>query len=225
MKNKTKHSLIIGFAILVGVIGQTTFISTASAAPVAVQSYGATYGELSARWWQWVFSIPAEINPLLDVTGANCAQKQYDDVWFLAGNFGGDVTRSCTIPAGKPIFFPLINNVAFKPTGKDTLLDLRHLAGEFIDTVSGLEVIIDGNAIINNFSSFRVKSPSFTVIVPANALVPRGKFSAPSNADSLVSDGYWLLLEPLPVGNHTITFHAETSNSFELNVTYNVTVN
>lgn len=190
---------------------------------VKVQTYGATYGELSARWWQWVLAIPAAINPNLDTTGANCAQGQYDDVWFLAGAFGGIVERTCTIPAGKPIFFPLINTIAFKPSGKETLLNLRRQSAAFIDNVAGLDCTMDGVTCFQDRSSFRVKSPSFTVIAPANGLVPPGKLSVPGNTDPIVSDGYWLLLDPPAPGPHTIKFKA-TTNDFSLDVTYNLTI-
>jgi hypothetical protein len=190
---------------------------------VGVQTYGATYGELSARWWQWLLSIPAAVNPNLDTTGANCAQGQYDDVWFLAGTFGGTVERTCIIPAGKPIFFPLINTIAFKPLGKETLLNLRRQAAAFIDGVTELDCTMDGVACFGDRSRFRVRSPSFTVIAPAKGLVPPGNLSVPGNSDPIVSDGYWLLLDPPTPGPHTIKFRAITG-SFSLDVTYNLTV-
>jgi hypothetical protein len=191
---------------------------------VAVQTYGATYGELSARWWQWLLSIPAAVNPNLDATGANCAQGQYDDVWFLAGAFGGTVTRSCTIPANKPVFFPLINTIAFKPNGNETLIDLRRLAAAFIDTVAELDCSMDGVACFKDPSSFRVRSPSFTVIAPSNGVVPPGKLSVPGNTDSIVSDGYWVLITPPTPGMHVIHVRATTGDGFSLDVTYNLTV-
>jgi len=190
---------------------------------VGVQTYGSTYGELSARWWQWLLSIPAAVNPNLDATGANCAQGQFDDVWFLAGAFGGTVERSCTIPVGKPIFFPLLNNIAFKPGGKETLLDLRAQAATFIDTVTALDCTLDGVPCFQDRSSFRVKSPSFTVIAPAKGLVSPGQLSVPGNTDPIVSDGYWLLINPPTPGSHTIKIKASTNN-FSLDVTYNLTV-
>jgi hypothetical protein len=80
--------------------------------PVNANAYGNTYGEWSARWWQWLLSIPAATNPNSDTTGANCAQEQAGPVWFLAGTFGGSaVTRSCTVPAGKALFFPILNSI------------------------------------------------------------------------------------------------------------------
>src|SRR5213594_853400 len=49
--------------------------------------YGVSYGAWSARWWQWALSIPKATNPILDTTGANCAQAQSGPAWFLAGTF------------------------------------------------------------------------------------------------------------------------------------------
>ncbi len=191
---------------------------------VAVQTYGATYGELSARWWQWLLSIPAAVNPNLDTTGANCGQGQYDDVWFLAGTFGGSVERSCSIPVGKPIFFPLINTIAFKPSGGETLVDLRRQAAAFIDAVTGLNCTLDGGACFQDRSGFRVRSPSFTVIAPPKGVLPPRKLSVPGNTDPIVSDGYWLLLDPPTSGPHTIQFSATTSGGFTVDVTYNLMV-
>ena len=77
--------------------------------PVHSSPFGSTYGEWSARWWQWVLSVPAATNPLNDTTGAQCAQGQTGKVWFLAGTFVGPVTRTCTVPQGKALFFPILN--------------------------------------------------------------------------------------------------------------------
>jgi hypothetical protein len=227
MNSKTKSRLLTALVMFLGVSGLVAgpLTATASAATpvVQVQSFGASYGELSARWWQWALSIPANINPELDTTGANCGQGQFDDVWFLAGNFGGTAVRSCTIPAGKPIFFPLINQVGLKPFGFETLLDLRREAAPFIDSVSELGCTIDG-AAVPNLAKFRVRSPSFTVIAPPKGLLPPGWLSLPANSDSIVSDGYWLLLSPLAPGQHEIKFHASTTGGFQLDVTYTLTI-
>jgi len=233
MKSRTKYRLAVAFTVLLGFVGQIAgaLVSTASAATqqqsvIGVQTFGATYGEWSARWWQWLLSIPAAVNPNLDTTGANCDQGQEDDVWFLAGAFRGTVmpvVRTCTIPAGKPIFFPLINNLAFKPLGQETLLDLRSLAAGLINKVTVLQAAIDGKEVQSLFS-FRVRSPSFTVIAPSGGLLPPGQLSVPGNTDPIVSDGYWLLLSPLPVGTHNIHWHAETSDGFTMDVTYILTI-
>jgi hypothetical protein len=226
MKTRTKYYLVVMLVMLLAVAGQTAVPQTATASipanVIEVQSYGNTYGELSARWWQWLLSIPAATNPN---TGGDCAQGQYDDVWFLAGAFGGRATRTCIIPAGKPIFFPVINTIAYKPTSDETLLDLRKLAAAFIDSIISMQVTIDGTTMNKGeLASFRVRSPSFTVIAPKKGLVPPGKLQSPGNTDPLVSDGYWLLLSPLSTGMHQINFQAATSGGFTLDVTYTLSV-
>jgi hypothetical protein len=50
--------------------------------PANSKPYGLSYGEWTAKWWQWGYSIPKDINPAYDDTGKNCAQKQNGPVWF-----------------------------------------------------------------------------------------------------------------------------------------------
>src|SRR5437764_1352063 len=74
---------------------------------------GNTYVGWSGLWWQFVSSIPATDNPLLDQTGADCTVGQSGSVWFLVGvSTSGRVTRTCTIPSGKILFFPVVNQFA-----------------------------------------------------------------------------------------------------------------
>ena len=86
-------------------------VSNGQIAVLSVDSkpYGLTYGEWTAKWWQWGYSIPKDINPAYDDTGKNCAQKQNGPVWFLAGTYGHAVNRGWDIPAGKAILFPILN--------------------------------------------------------------------------------------------------------------------
>jgi hypothetical protein len=170
-----------------------------------------------------LLSIPAAVNPNLDATGDNCSQGQVDDVWFLAGNFGGEVERDCTIPAGKPVFFPVVNCINLKPYGYETLLDLRKGCAAFIDTITKWTCTVRYPATSDEQPCngvYRVRSPSFTVIAPKKGVLPPGWLSVPGNTDSLVSDGYWVLLPPFQAGTATINFAAVPF----LDVTYNLTI-
>ena len=74
--------------------------------------------ELTAEWRQWAYSIPTSQNPQEDATGQYCMVGQRGPVWFLAGVFlgwPGTITRTCTVPEGKALFFPVINQDAFNP--------------------------------------------------------------------------------------------------------------
>jgi hypothetical protein len=66
---------------------------------------------LAARWWRWVLSASADANPVDDPDGRFASWNQPDDVWFLAGTFGGQVTRSCGVPVGRTIFVPAVNTI------------------------------------------------------------------------------------------------------------------
>jgi len=80
--------------------------------PPSSVAFGKTYAEWSIQWWQWVSAIPKDQSPLLDETGANAAVGQSGPVWFLCGTAGSlpVVERTCTVPHGKGILFPIIND-------------------------------------------------------------------------------------------------------------------
>jgi NAD(P)-dependent dehydrogenase (short-subunit alcohol dehydrogenase family) len=69
-------------------------------------------------------------------------------VWFLAGSFGATVVRSCLVPAGKALFFPLVNQewdniVCVDPDTSYDVAGLRAIAATTIDLSSGLAVTVD----------------------------------------------------------------------------------
>jgi hypothetical protein len=217
---------ISAFLVMLITAGMT--IAPAQAAAVKIiavddNAYGNTYGEWSARWWQWLLSIPAATNPNLDTTGANCTQQQSGPVFFLAGAFGGFVIRKCSVPAETALFFPISNVLAgaavfdcepTEPGVTCNLAVLRSAAAAGQSPVT-LKAIIDGKPV-KDLNQQRVQSPVLTITYPDESVtgVPGGTY-APN-----VSDGYWLLLAPLSAGTHTIYFK---SGDF-LEVTYNLTV-
>ena len=71
--------------------------------------FGKTYGEWSAAFWQWIISAPSDRNPsnVNDNTGKYCSKGQSGPVWFLPLVLGGDAVKTCNIPSGKTILFPV----------------------------------------------------------------------------------------------------------------------
>jgi hypothetical protein len=199
--------------------------------PPASLPYGASYGTWGGRWWQWAVSAPFLADPITDETGARCGINQSGPVWFLAGNFGGETVRSCTVPAGKAIFFPIVNFFAeypcppefgFEPAPGQTLEEfLRGFIAPFIDDATNMAVEVDGVALAD-LTAYRGATffdmtlhPSWADIDPC----------ATGDAQPTASDGYWIMLAPLAPGPHTIHFHAELPDfGFVLDVTYNLRV-
>jgi hypothetical protein len=196
-----------------------------------------TYGELNASWWQWFFSVRASENPGLATDGAvDCSVGQSGDVWFLAGHFlsGGTFTRSCSIPAGKALFVPLINswvdNVCNTPPL--TVDQLRALAADFVSPAKNLHASIDGSTILYQ----RAISPVFSYNLPStkdNMLYAAFGISLPGpcwpslHVYPAVADGFYTLLPPLTAGSHSLNFGGSVGsgkNAFKLDMTYNLTV-
>ena len=75
---------------------------------------------LQRQWWQWAGSIPLDSNPLLDPTGKLCDVGQRGGYWYLAGNFGGRDTRSCTVPKGVKLLVPIVVTFCYPEEGFDT---------------------------------------------------------------------------------------------------------
>jgi hypothetical protein len=195
--------------------------------PPDSEPYGLTYGEWTAKWWQWAFSMPETDNPTIDDTGKNCANNQSGPVWFLAGTGGGAVTRECTIPSDKGILIPIINVACDSATDPalDTEAELRSCAKADQDTVIGKEITVDG-VNVGNLDSYRFQSPVFNLTFPENNIAG----VAPQTARA-VSDGFWILLEPLSSGSHEIHFKAALGDptaigttNFALDVRYLLTV-
>jgi hypothetical protein len=197
---------------------------------VPVKSSEKIYEELSIKWWQWAESIPVSKNPLLDKTGENADIGQSGRVWFLAGTFfdttgTNGVFRTVEIPEGEAFFFPVVNGVN-TPLPYDPIA-LRQALTQYIDGVDPktLEVTVD-NYPLKNLKNFRVASRFFVFTdfppLPADSLLT---FSGVTIKDRIaVSDGYWIMLKPLPVGTHTIIIRGNIGN-FETHVTYNIKIN
>jgi hypothetical protein len=196
--------------------------------------YGMSYGEWSVKWWQWAYGLPVTGHPLFDETGANCAAGQSGPVWFLGGVFnasGTAVRDLCTVPVGKALFFPIVNvewdnfcPVLDPPLSID---ELRLQAKLAMDSVRDLVCEVDG-APLMNLASYRFVGDPFGVNMPSdNIWQAFGCPYEPGYYEPLVPDGVFLMLAPLPAGQHTIYFRGTIDffgTPFTPEITYNLTV-
>ncbi len=201
--------------------------------------YGNSYGDWSTIWWQWAYSQPVAGHPLFDETGVNCGAGQAGPVFFLGGVFnvsGTAVRTECVVPAGKALFFPILN-VAAENTGTEGVTrenELRVGAASLVDQAADLALEVDGTSV-GPLAHFRVPSPAFHfrlpehniiqafgVFAPAGWCFPEGELCEPYRA---VADGFYVMLAPLPPGPHTIHFRGSfPAFGFTLDVTYHLTV-
>ncbi|MEA2783129.1 MAG: hypothetical protein QOK29_4673 [Rhodospirillaceae bacterium] len=153
---------------------------------------------------------------------------QRGSTWFLAGvgvAGGGTAKRTCPIPEDKVLYFPVVNNVNINAPNvcgqgpqNDPVAKLRDLSRAATDAATNLLVEVDGKAIRN---LQRVRSRVFEVALPEDNVfdqfcsVPAGVYSP------AVDDGFYVALQPLETGNHTLHIHSDNPTQ---DVFYQLTV-
>ena len=225
MRNKISNTSKVIAALALTLTLTTTIASAQSAYPPP--------SALAAQWWRWAESAPASVNPVADQTGQFAAVNQpKGNLWFLAGNFGGTTVRIITIPAGKALFFPIQNIVDVEdgivtPGGskvfliKQPLQTAQGLVSYVISTAYGMSCSVDANNIPITAANLELSNP-FSLQLPTDNVFgyPAGVYYP------AVDSGYYVLLNPLSPGQHTIHFAGCTAffNNFCLDVTYHITV-
>jgi hypothetical protein len=223
-------------------------LALALATPMALAQVGqgakasGKAAELAAAWTQWAYSKPVENSPLIgDYSGGEqCdgtpVSPTQGKTWFLAGSQDGSaVERTCTMPVGTHLFFPVVSCVAFPFSPTETEENQRQACIDFIDAVVNdpefsMLVTVDGKEVKSN-RIVRALSPVFTLTLPEENVfdpfvpppgVPAGEY------DSASADGLWVTLPPLPPGEHTIHFEMSAPNfgetGFSQDNTYYLTV-
>lgn len=200
------------------------------------QPYGKSYGEWSALWWRWAYSLPVDGHPLFGEKN-DCSAGQSGDVWFLGGTFTpgppdingnilGEATRHCKVPDGTALLIPILNGECSTIEGDGTTdEELRPCAQALVNAtdLASLKLTVDG-VPVGNLDSYRVESPLSTFgPLPENNLL--GK---PAGSTSLfVGDGFYVMMRPQHLGQHRVHFEAIAAGegwSFSLDITYKVVV-
>ncbi|MPY52345.1 signal protein [Streptomyces acidicola] len=214
MKIKTGRAGLIAvvLAALVGcgaraaeVSKDATEAEQTSAPASAVQSPAQarlSSGALQSRWWTWALSEPEGTNPVADEDGSECGRNQPQDVWFLAGAFGTQAKRTCSVPDGVPLAFPLVNLIAGQADCTD-----------FMSAANG-SAVLDGERV----DSETIRGETITVRGVADNPV-----TGTDERFRATGCGLWVQLPPLQPGKHTLTIRGQ-SEDFAVGVDYSLTV-
>jgi hypothetical protein len=159
---------------------------------------------LAARWVRWAAASDVARNPITDETGRYTSRNQPEDVWFLAGCFGGAVERTCSIPARKKLFLPAINLWTFGARQPSELPD----AFGYLH-IDGTEISLD---VIATPQPFFVKGTRKNPVTGTSSKV------------SVVVWGLWKQIDPLIPGQHKIRVGGGDGHGFRVDVTYQITV-
>ncbi|WP_129778354.1 lysozyme inhibitor LprI family protein [Peristeroidobacter soli] len=187
--------------------------------PYYQRTAGETLPIWAERYWVWLMSHSRERNPTQDITGDLCGANQNGPVWFLAG---GDakarINRRCTVPQGKyillPAFAQLMTSRLDAPVPIScTQFESQALAANGSGAIQADFIVLDGQRF-DALYDYRPYTPQCVTI--------RG-----GRGETVVKDaifyGTWVMLQPLPPGDHTISFGGELPalNTYR-NVTYKI---
>jgi hypothetical protein len=196
-----KRAIMLALSIILALIVAVPIASGQSLDP----------GQAGAAWWQWALEKPTSENPQMGAYsgGIKCDGKSGQKrVWFLAGTLdGSSVTRTCTAPAGRPLFFPIVNTFHADPKGTANEEDFRQCVNLAMDNIlrgSSMFATVDKKPV----SGERADTPVFTFNLPTDNM-----FGAPSGPYDGVADGVWAYLSPLSKGKHTIHFGGDFPNA------------
>lgn len=211
LQNRNRMFLVIGLLVIGGMFvaisaqHSTRLPRTATTFPPSSIVHGGTYGEWSARHWQWTVSFPLNANPGHDVTGETCGDGQYGPVFFLPRNFA-----PCTIPAGPAILVPIAgtecSSIETTPFSGTSERELRDCAAREIERYTNIRLSVNGEDV-PDIESYRASSPLFTLSLPEHNIL-----GAPAGVAYAVADGYQVILRPLPPGEHEIVVHLELTD-------------
>lgn len=192
--------------------------------------FGVDMPTWAERLTQWVYRQPAEHNPVLDQTGADCGVDQSGPVWFIPPIEGPPVfvgTRHCDIPLGKAILLDIGNYVAlyprptrptYQPAVGETLSHfLTGKADGVMDSVNHLEVSLDGRPM-SDVLSYRFVSDGLFELTGDPSLADVYDPRILGWGMPGISDGFFMMFKPLSAGTHTLRVYG--TNTFGDDKTY-----
>jgi methionine-rich copper-binding protein CopC len=187
---------------------------------------GDTFARLAVEWWRRAVETPAPENPF---GAGQCETNQRGHIWFLVGSLVGDPDRSCTMPRGTSLFFPLANN--FYGAFLNDPAEQR--TPEFVFAhaecaVTEFAVEVDGRSLrhprIHRVSPtdsglFDLQLPTDNVFGFLEKDVPDLRLSPSAQS------GSYVLLKPLRPGTHTLHWTATSSCApTKQDIRYTITV-
>jgi hypothetical protein len=171
--------------------------------------FGHTTTDWVIQWFHWIMPFPPNDSPTLDQTGNLTMKYQPNSiVYMLPGEHSAVApNRHITIAANKPIMMPVlwfINGTYYSSSVSDESFIRK--ANEFFDrqVPTKLFATLDDKPLpIVNVTTpvFRLNIPKYTAFATEEE---RG-------GDAwVISKGYWVFLNPLSPGNHTLTYVGAT---------------
>jgi hypothetical protein len=171
---------------------------------------GKTISDWAGEWINWWLGAPPGQQPMHDQDGSLVNINQNAPVFFVPSSFSipfGDPTqKSFTVPHNKPILLPAASNAWFQfPEDPPQPFGMQ-LIDQEIDTTSQLWFTVDGTEVPQSELFMHRIRETFTAEVAAGSSATQDFNFPPASYPESYVGGYFFMLRPLPVGEHTVHF-------------------
>jgi hypothetical protein len=191
---------------------------------------GKSYTDWTIQWMNEFVSYDCANNPFNNP--ANVLFYQEGPVYFMAGLNTVGASVNVTIPQGKALLFPLLNylndypcpDATFQPAPGQSMEDFL-TAGvlDVLNQATGLEVTLDGEKV-SDPATYKFVSKLFNFTANP-ALASCFDACVTGTSQPGVTGGYYMMLNNLSKGTHTVHYHAEiTAWNWIQDGTFNITV-
>jgi hypothetical protein len=182
--------------------------------------YGKPLEEWAKEYWQWNVGvppgdIPKDVNTNLDkcIIGSD----RQNTMILLSGVYHMTYSTKCNISSTKPILVPLLagecNPTVPEPRSKTGKIeDLWACAKDADEEFKAWEVRLDNRVLYKKSGNEEVNGHLIDNILVRNSslfniTMPQvNRYEADAGVYPAVVDGYYLILKPLPPGEHTLTY-------------------
>lgn len=184
--------------------------------------YGKPLQDWAKEYWQWIMALPAGEIPKDSQTNlAKCimGSNPEGNVTFLFGAYDETYVAKCNISSKQPILVPILTGECDSTvpeqrakTGK--IEDLWACARDADVGLISWEVTLDNRILFKKAGNEEVNLNLIDQILVRNSslfniTIPEvNRFEVDPGVYPAVVDGYYLMLNPLPLGEHTLKYKA-----------------
>lgn len=199
--------------------------------------YGIPFKQWVGKWWQWYVSVPKTESPNHPdypnhIAKVNCAIRQNasSPIFFLFTPLVDEPSpdRTCDVPKDKAILLPIISGEADNgdPEQADKSDQGMSQTAKAGNDYGAISIKLDNTKLnFNEDPKFRAMSDFFNITLPEHNLWEEKEKPGTYKG---ITEGYFLLLNPLTPGNHTLYYEAATNppnpNVYAQAVTYHLNV-
>lgn len=178
-------------------------VTSSHIVPPDAQFEGKAYSEWGGAFWKWALELPAKNHPFTTCT-RDFSVGQSGNVWYWSAPDTCPGPIQAKMPAGKALMLPVrvveTSSLESPPFYAPTTTQQRQNSKFFADHIVNVFATIDGKPV-DNLKAFRFSTPVCCFIAPTPWV-----FGAIGGNATSVGDGYYLLLDQLSKGKHTIHY-------------------